>query len=99
MDHFPMLVAEHLKLNVPRMFQEFFRVNVRRAKSLLRLAARRLVRRQKLFLFTHHAHSAAASASAGGGLQNGLVSDPVSDFRHLLFPVLNPVATPSSRRA
>src|SRR5713101_3783456 len=63
MDHFPMLVAQHLKLDVARMLEEFLRVNVRRAKGLLRFAACRLVSSQEFILFANHAHAAASFAS------------------------------------
>src|SRR5229473_1391725 len=43
MDHFTVLVTQHLKLDVPRMLEKLFRVNVRRAKGLLGLATGRLV--------------------------------------------------------
>src|SRR3989440_12928532 len=57
MDHFPMLVAQHLKLDVPRMLQEFFSVYVGCAKGLLRLATGRLVGSEKLILLADHTHA------------------------------------------
>src|SRR2546430_15321052 len=91
MHHFPVLVAQHLKLDVARMFQEFFRVHVWSAESLLRLAACRLVSGEKLVLLAYHAH--AAPASARGGLENQRISDAGSLFRKLLFPVNNSLAS------
>src|SRR6266850_5756226 len=83
-DYLSVLVAKHLEFDVPRMLQKFFRINVRRAESLLRLAARRLVSGQKFILLAHHAHAAAASAS--GGFQNQRIPDPRRLFRKLLLP-------------
>src|SRR5438270_11010753 len=91
MHHFPVLVAQHLKLDVTGVFEKFLRVNVRRTKGLLRLAARRLVSGEKLILFAYHAH--AASASTCGGLENQRIADPSRVFRELLFPVDNALAS------
>jgi hypothetical protein len=43
MDELSVLVAENLEFDVTRVFEEFFRVNVGRAESLLGFAARGLV--------------------------------------------------------
>src|SRR5258708_29429750 len=90
MDHFAMLVAQHLKLDVTRMLEEFFSVNVWRAEGLLRLAARRLVSGKKFILLAHYAHTAAASAS--GGLENKRIPDMRRLFRQLLFPFNDAIA-------
>src|SRR5882757_7265153 len=68
MNDFAVLIAQNLKFNVSRIFNEALGVNVGRAKGLLRLAARRFVRGQKFFLLAHHAH--AATAAAGNRLHN-----------------------------
>src|SRR5439155_21872375 len=78
MHHFPVLAAQHLKLDVTGVVEKFLRVNVRRTKGLLRLAARRLVSREKLILFAYHAH--AASASTCGVLENLRIADAHSRF-------------------
>src|SRR5437879_4720360 len=72
------------------MFQEFFRVDVRSAESLLRLATCRLASGEKHVLLAYHAHAAAASPR--GGLENQRISDAGSLFRKLLFPVNNSLA-------
>src|SRR5260370_7853029 len=90
MDHFAMLVAQHLKFDVTRMLEEFFRINVWRAKGLLRLAARRLICGKKFILLAHHPHTAASSAC--GGFENERIPDIRRFFRHLLSPFNN--ATP-----
>ena len=81
---FQVLGDQHLKLNVARMLEELFRVNVRRAKGLLRLATRCLVSGQKFILLAHHTH--AASTSARGGFENERIPDVRRLFGELLFP-------------
>ena len=44
MNHFAVLVSQHLKLDVPGKLEKFFHVNIGSPESLLRLAAGRLVR-------------------------------------------------------
>src|SRR5438046_10608371 len=89
MHHFPVLVAQHLKLDVTGVFEKFLRVNVRRTKGLLRLAARRLVSGEKLIPFAYHAH--AASASTCGGLEN----QRIADARRFFAGCSSPSTTPS----
>src|SRR5579864_7905223 len=62
MNDFPVLVAQHLKLDVPRMLQKSFRINVRVPEGLLRFAARRLVRGEQFSLVANDAHSPSAAA-------------------------------------
>ena len=50
MDHVAVLVAEHLKLDVARMLDQFFHVHVRAAKGLLGFGARGLKRGDQFFL-------------------------------------------------
>src|SRR5258707_5198002 len=90
MDHFAMLVAQHLKFDVTRMLEEFFRINVWRAKGLLRLAARRLICGKKFILLAHHPHTAASSAC--GGFENERIPDMRRFFRQLLFPFNDAIA-------
>ncbi len=42
-NHFAVLVAQHLNFDMPRMLQKLLHVHVGSAKSLLRFASRRLV--------------------------------------------------------
>src|SRR5216684_2827258 len=95
MDHLPMLVAQHLKLDVPRMLKKFFRVYVRSAKGLLRLATCRLVSGQQLILLAHHPHASATSAC--GGFENERIPDVRRFFRELVFPFNNALASWNGR--
>jgi len=90
MDHFAVLVAQHLKLDVPGMLEKFFRVHVRRAKGLLRLAAGRLVGGQELFLPANDAHP--ASSSTRGGFEDQRISD-APGFLGELFLTLDDALT------
>src|SRR5882724_5493982 len=83
MNDLAMLVAKHLKFDVPRMFDEPLGVNIRRAEGLLRFTARRFVCREKLFLLAHHAH--ATSATARHRFQNQRITDSCSLLGKLLF--------------
>src|SRR5260370_9247893 len=85
-----MLVAQHLEFNVARMFKEFFHVDVRRAKGLLRFAPLRLVRGQQLVLSAHNTHSTAAAT--GGPLPNQRIPDTSGFARKLRLPFNNPPA-------
>src|SRR6202165_128745 len=96
MDHFSMLVSQHLKFDVTRMLEEFFRINVRRAKGLLRLATGRLVSGQKFILLAHHPHAAATSAR--GGFENERIPDVRRLFGELLFPFNDALASRNSRQ-
>src|SRR5690348_9721238 len=95
MNDFAMLIPQYLKLNMPRMFQEPLRVNIRIPERLLRLAARGLVRGQQLSLVADDAHS--PSAAAGHGLQDQGIPDPPGFLAKLLFS-LNDAVTPRYRR-
>ena len=86
-----MLVAQHLKLDVPRMLQEFFSVYVGCAKGLLRLATGRLVGSEKLILLAHHTH--AATTSARRGFENQRIPDVRSLLRELLLPFNDALAS------
>src|SRR5260370_33570021 len=97
MDHFPMLVSQHLKLYVARVLEEFFRVNVRRAEGLLRFATSRLVSGQQLILLAHHTHAAAASAR--GGLENQGIPDVRCLLRELLFSLDDALTSRNSGQA
>src|SRR5437016_12625671 len=91
MDHFPMLVAQHLKLDVPRMLQEFFSVYVGCAKGLLRLATVRLVGSEKLILLADHTH--AATTSARRGIENQRIPEVRSLLREVLLPFNDALAS------
>ncbi len=96
-NHFAMLVAQNLKLNVPRMLQESLRVNVGRAKCLLRFAARRFVRRQQLFRLPHNAHATAAATC--DCLQYQRVTNVRGFFRELHFTLDRAIAAGNRRQA
>src|SRR6267142_1491150 len=95
MNHASMLVAEHLKLNVPRMLQKTFRINIRRAKGLLRFAAGSFIRGKQFLLLPHNAHAAAPAAR--DRFQNEWISDLGSFFGELLF-AFNRALTAWNRR-
>src|SRR6266478_2226116 len=95
MNNFAVLIAQHLKLNMPRIFDETLGINIGSAKSLLRLAACGLVCGQKLFLFAHHAH--AASTAAGNRLQNQRVAD-IRSFLGKLFLAFDRAVASWNRR-
>src|SRR6202008_3826172 len=61
-NHFAVLIAQHLNLDMPRMLQEPLHVHIRRSKRLLRLAPRRLVGGQQLLAASHDSHPAPATA-------------------------------------
>src|SRR5229473_7992865 len=82
-DYFAVLIPKHLKLNMPRTFDESFRVNVRRAKCLLRFAPRGFIRGKQFFLLAYDAHPAAAPSCRS--LQDQRVADPGGLFRELFF--------------
>src|SRR5438046_1664894 len=96
MNDFAVLVSQHLKLDVPRKLQKLLHVDIRSAESLLRLAARRLIGAQEIFLLAHHAH--AAPTTARGSLQNQWVAYALRFFRELLFSFHNSVASRSEER-
>ena len=89
-NHFAVLVAEHLKLDMARKFEKLLHVNVGRAERLLRLASRRLIRSEQFFLFAHYAHT--PPAAAGRGFQDQWVADALSFLGELLFSFHNAVA-------
>src|SRR6266567_2042783 len=90
MDHFAMLVAQHLKLDVPGMLEKFLCVHIRRAKSLLRLTTSCLVGGQQFILLAHNPH-APASASRRS-FDNQRIPDVCRFLRELLFPFNDAVA-------
>src|SRR5437879_7016228 len=90
MDNFPMLIAQHLKLDVPGMLEEFLGVHVRGAKGLLRLAASCLVSGQEVILAAHNPH--APATAPGRSFDNEWIPDVCRFFRELLFPFDDPVA-------
>ncbi len=96
MNHFAVLIAQHLKFDVPRALDEFFRVHVRVAEGLLRFAARRLVVARKSSTLAHDAHAAAAAARRC--FQNQRVADLGGRFRKLLFAFDNSVAAGNGRQ-
>src|ERR1700758_2739313 len=97
MNNLAVLVAQHLKLDMPRIFDETLGINIGSAESLLRLAARSLVSGQKLFLLAHHAH--AAAAAAGNRLQNQRVADIRGFLGKLFFAFDCPVAARDGRQS
>src|SRR5258708_12659943 len=97
MDHFAMLVAQHLKLDVPGMLEKFLRVHVRRAKSLLRLTTGCLVGGQQFILLAHHPHAPAPSPRRSLDNQR---KPPVCPFLRELPPSRIPfISTPPRRGA
>src|SRR5438094_8776849 len=91
MNDFAVLVSQHLKLDVPRKLQKLLHVDIRSAESLLRLAARRLICAQELFLLAHHAH--AAPTTARGSIQTQWVAYALRFCPELLFSFHNSVAS------
>jgi hypothetical protein len=83
MNDLAVLVSQYLKFDVPRMFDEFLGINIRCAKGLLSLAARRLVSVQKFFLLVYDAHT--PPAAARGSFDDQRKSNFLSFFRELLF--------------
>jgi hypothetical protein len=95
-NHFAVLVAEHLEFDVPRALDEPLGVNVRRAKCLLRLAPRRLVGGQQFLLLAYRAHT--APAAARHRFQNQRIADLCRFLGKLLFPFDGPVASRDGRQ-
>ncbi len=62
MDHVAVLVAQHLKLDVPRFLNQLFHVDVRAAEGLLGFRSRGVKGGNQLALRAHHAHAASASS-------------------------------------
>src|SRR5216684_5143724 len=90
MNDLAVLIAQNLKFDVSRIFNEALGVNVGRAKGLLRLAARRFVRGQKFFLLAHHPH--AATAAACNRLQNQREANFRGFFGQLFFALDRAIA-------
>src|SRR5215469_15613306 len=90
MDHFAVLVAEHLHLDMPWMLEEFLHIDIGGTERLLRLAARRLVSAQQFAVVPYHAHS--PSAAARRRLQDQRITDALSLLGQLLFAFHHPDA-------
>ena len=58
----PVLIGQHLKLNVPRPLDEFLHVQVAVAEGIRRFALRRLIQPRQLVRIPRHAHAASAAA-------------------------------------
>ena len=97
MDNFAVLIPQHLKLDVPRMFQEFLGIHVRRPEGLLSFAAGRLIGLQKVFLAAHNAHAPAATSCRS--FQNQWVANFARLFSELFFPFDNAFAAWDGREA
>src|SRR5947208_16385123 len=91
MNDFPVLIAEHLKLDVSRMLQKPLGIDVGVAEGLLRLAARGLIGVQQFSLMAHNPHP--ASATAGHGFQNQRISDAFRFLAEFFFSFDRPVAS------
>src|SRR5580704_13562600 len=83
MNDFAVLISQHLEFDMPRMLEKLLDVDVWRAKRLLRLAPRRFVGVQELFLFADHSH--AAPAAARGGFNNERKANALSFLSKLLL--------------
>ncbi len=82
MHHVAVVVADHLKLDVARLLDVLFQVDVRYAESRARLAAGRIVLSAELLVVTGDAH--APSAAPRRRLDQHGVADLGGDFAGLL---------------
>src|SRR5207245_3797148 len=77
----PVLVAEHLHLDVPRPLDVLLAVDLRRAEGRPRLRLAGVEGLGDVLAPPHDAH--ATPAPAGRGLENDRVADPVRDIDRL----------------
>src|SRR5262252_1618644 len=89
-NHFAVLVAQHLKLDMARKLEKLFHINVGSAERLLRLAPRGLIRAQQFFLLAHYAHT--PPAATGRGFQDQRVTEALRFLPELLFSLHHAVA-------
>src|SRR5262249_49316149 len=96
MNDFAVLVAQHLKLDMPGTLDEFLGVNIGIAKRGLRFAACRFVHRKQLFLLANHTH--AATAAAGHSLEDKWIANLGGFFGELLLAFNNTLAARDCRQ-
>ena len=77
----PVLIGQHLKLNVPRLLDELLHVEVAIAEGVSRLGVCRLEEARQFFFRADDAH--AAPASTRGGLEDNRIADRLRPLQRL----------------
>ncbi len=85
----PVLVGQHLELDVARRFDQFLHVNVGRSEGGLRFLLGLGEKRGEFGRLAHHAHSTATAA--GGGFQHHRVADALGGFESFFRSFQDPV--------
>ena len=93
----PVLVGQHLKLDVPRMLDVLLHVKIAVAKGSGGLGLRRLEKTGQFFFVAHDAH--ASSAASGRSLHDHGKSDLLRPLQRLTFARDDPVRPRQNRHA
>ena len=93
----PVLIAEHLELDVSRRVDVLLEVDVADAERGFRLALSRLYRMTQLAGRPHHPHP--TSAAAGRRLDDDGIADVLGDLERLLLAFDGPIAPRQDRDA